>query len=141
MEIISNYWYIGVFLVGVMIYAFVMIRMSKRKAQVFLDKNPNASRIYTSTNIGTMLKVVTIHRVDGDKPTVFQKNFKTGILVTPGEHTLVVEYSTTRKGVIYRTVTKTTGQVDVRVNTQEGKSYYISYEKAENRFKLEEIEQ
>ncbi|CAL7868268.1 hypothetical protein FUSNEC_GEN_295_05670 [Fusobacterium necrophorum subsp. funduliforme] len=59
-----------------------------------------------------------------------------GVYCKPGVNVLTVEHSSTRPGVLYKTVTKSTGGVDVEVDVKAETAYVLTFDKENQTFKI-----
>ncbi|MCL2654529.1 MAG: hypothetical protein FWD65_02355 [Coriobacteriia bacterium] len=83
---------------------------------------------------------VIIHLVDGEKPIELGEAGKDGAWVTPGEHRVQVEWTSTRPGVIYRSVTKSTGTLEKTIDVRPNATYDLTYDKKTGEFTFAEQE-
>lgn len=121
---------------------WMVFYMKKRKQQEgdFLRKYPNAAKLYlTKGAIAT--NAVQVHTVDNEMPAFFTDGGKSGVYLKPGSNILEVSYTWSRPGVMYKTVTKSTGPMKQEVDIEPQQNYFISYNKKEERFVFEEITQ
>jgi len=116
------------------------IRKSKKdKAHQadFESTNPNISKVYTQTSAvsdGSMY----VFNVDGEAAHNFFEGSKNGFYVEKGTHTVNVQFSWSRPGVLHKTVTTTVGPVDIEIEVAEATKYAIRYNKKAKEFVLEE---
>lgn len=129
------FWVLPVFiLVGVVMMVVSLTSRSKRRNN-YLEKYPNAVKVYAkTTNVVVANSQVVIGLVDGETPAYFTG----GTYVKPGKSVLTVRFDSSRVGVFYKSVNKTTDYVEVEVNLEEGKEYELSFDKKEQQFKIEE---
>lgn len=141
-EIINIYGRYIPYLAGVLvlvIVSFLMRRKAGNKAiREYLEKYPNAGKVYlTNKNLITS-QIVSVHSVDGEVPVMLIENGKSGFYVKPGESEIEISYTYTRPGVTYQTVSKTYGPVKQVIEIEPSKSYYLSFDKKKEDFSFEE---
>jgi hypothetical protein len=105
----------------------------------FLKKHPDASKIYEVVNGVIVSGGVEIHAIDGEVPVTFLETGKAGKYIAPGKHRIQISASHTRPGVVYKTVTKSTGTIDKMVDIEPNSSYELSYDRKTAEFSLEKV--
>ena len=137
-----------VFIWGGMMVLFVIVgivfsisKNSKYKKDKtnFLEKHPNASKIYEVINGVIVSGGVEIHAIDGEVPVTFLETGKAGKYIAPGKHRIQISASHTRPGIMYKTVTKSTGTIDKMVDIEPNSSYELSYDRKTAEFSLEKV--
>jgi hypothetical protein len=125
--------------------SFIMARkaMGAHKGNVakYLEENPDASKIFYSTGkIANPIlpESIEVHSVNGELPLVFTEQGRTGFYVKPGNATLVISHTSSRPGVLHKSVTKSTGEVEQEVVVEGRKIYQLSFDKKEGWFKFAE---
>ncbi|WP_022819379.1 hypothetical protein [Fusobacterium russii] len=129
-------------LVLVVIFWFFSSKRNKSKqesyAAEFLKKYPEAVKVYTQANGGFIVSYnLQIYSVNDELPAAFSDEQGSGFYCKTGKNIIEVEYSTTRPGVIYKTVTKSTGATKIEVETKAGENYFFYFDKDTNSFKLD----
>lgn len=127
--------FFGAFMIIYIPCMMLWLRRKKQKAADFLERNPTAAKTFVKNAGGTLM----ILAVDGAKPDIFIEGIKSGFFLLPGEHTVQFQYSWTRPGILYKTVTTTVGPTDVRVTAEANKNYEIRYDKKVERGRFEEV--
>jgi hypothetical protein len=107
-------------------FMLMYLRKKKINASVFLEKNPDAARVYI---VGAASGTLTVLSVGGDVPNTFVEGIKQGFFLLPGESVLDVQYTWSRPGVLHRVVTTTVGPTKIKVTADARKSYDIRYDK------------
>lgn len=137
-----QYFIIGIF--GVMIvisivYNIMYLKKVKDNEKKYREENPDTATIqlYSSTNI--VSKNTYIYEIDEKTPIYSSKGIKQFVFINEGEHILSVGASSTRPGVLYKSVTTDIGPTDIKVKIEKKKNYILKYSK-NNDFYLEEIE-
>lgn len=142
---IPSYVYIfAAVIVLVAIGSIVFTLISKKKAakynESFLESNPDVGIIYlSSSNAGVVNENVGISTIDGQPPHFFNKGTKIGVYVTPGQHTVVMRYDHNRMGVVYRNVSKSTGEVEKQLQIEPRGRYRLGFDKKAESFTFEKI--
>ena len=121
------------------IYSIGMNKKNNRKKAKFLEENPNAARIFMTMKGAVVNEVVQIITVNGEEPIKFTEKLKGGVYAKPGSATLEVNYTYTRPGVMYKSVSESTGIVSIEVEVEANKSYKIGYDRKAQDFTFEEI--
>ena len=131
---------IAVMTVASIVYGVVSSKNRKKRAGKFLEENPGASEIYLTNKALMVTETVQVHRVNNDKPIMFNKNRKVGFYVKPGSNIIEISYTYTRPGVLYKSVTKSTGLVKQEVEVEPNKAYMLGYDRKVEEFTFEELE-
>ena len=145
MEALENLWsgpgkYVVIFMAIIMI-AYVpsmIIYMNKKKkgAAEFLNNHPDASKVLIA---GAMKGIITVLTVNGDAPVTFYEENKKGFFLLPGENVVEAQYTWSRPGIMYKTVTTTIGPSKIKLTAEFNKKYYISFDKKEEVYNFEEM--
>ena len=135
--------WIGAMILFVTTFTFISINKNKKhKSELneFMEKYPDASKIYEVVKgvAGIYASGVEIHAVDGELPLKFIEKGKSGVWVSPGEHCIQVEASHTRAGIIYKSVTKSTGTIDKLVDIKPYTSYDLHFDRKTSIFSFKE---
>lgn len=75
--------------------------------------------------------------VNDETPAVFTEMKGYGVYCKPGVNILTVEHSSTRPGVLYKTITKSTGGVKIEVDIKAEAEYIITFDKETQNFKID----
>ena len=133
-EIFDSIWngpsrYVVIVIVAfIILYIPVMIyQVKKRKgnAQKFLLEHPNAATVLIKGAVNGSLNVLT---VNGERANVFNKGMSAAFYLIPGENVIKFQYTWSRPGVMYKTVTTTVGPVKVTVKAESETTYNFSYD-------------
>ena len=125
--------------VGSIIYSVMYFKKNKRDVATFLEKHPDASKIYMTQKGTVTSEVIQILSVNGEKPLKFDEGMKGGVYVAPAKKVeLGLDYIYTRPGVMYKSVTKTTGLVNREVEVEANKEYKVGYDRKAQDFTFEE---
>lgn len=140
----TKYIFIYVALVVVFGIASIFISKAARKkantqAETYLEKYPNAAKVYTKSGGFIISDKMTIFKVDGEYASRFNDKSGEGVYVKPGTVQLVCEYEWTRPGVMYKSVTKSTGEVSIEVEIKPKKNYILKFDKKTSQFTLDLI--
>lgn len=126
---------IGAMIIFGIISSVVSRRNNKVAKNNYLQKYPNAVRVYPKyTNVVVASSQITIHSVDGETP-IYDKG---AFLVKPGKSVLNVRFDSERVGFFYKRVRTYTDPVDVEVDLEAGKEYIISFDKKLDNFVVSE---
>jgi len=128
------------FICGGILYGILKMTKLRREKAAFLAAHPDASKIYLMAKGFIVSEGVSIHAVDGKTPLLLTETGKYGFFVAPGERKLRLSYSHTRPGVVYRSVSTSTGTVDKLVTVKPSATYKISFNREAKTFLLDEID-
>ena len=110
----------------------------KKERKTFSEKHPDASKIYAMSKGVVTSDVVVIHEVDGEAPISLTEPGRSGILIAPGEHRIQISSTYTRPGVVYRSVSKSTGTVEKIINVKPYSVYDLTFDRKEGTFSFDE---
>lgn len=127
----------GVVIVGTIVFNMIRFKSIKSANTAFLAEHPNAAKIYISGKVITW-GAITVHSVDGETPVFFTEKIKTGFYVIPGSKIVEISFTSSRPGIIYKTVTKTIGPVKKELITKPNKEYMLGFNNEEQIFTFEE---
>ena len=114
----------------------IVMKKKKQQAGDFISNHPEAAKVYiTGVTKGTL----TVFRTNDELPVAFLEGVKHGFLLLPGDNVIHVQYSWTRPGIAYKTVTNTVGPTNIQVNVEAYKSYSIDYDKKAEEYIFKEI--
>lgn len=123
-----------VFAVLSVIYSIGKNKKNKTALTGFLAQHPDAAKIYTMNKGVVTSDTLEIHLVDGAAPLLFNESGRAGVYVSPGEHTLQISSTYTRPGVMYRSVSKSTGVVDKIIEAEPYGEYDLAFDRKEGAF-------
>jgi hypothetical protein len=127
--------------------------------RVFLEKHPDAARVYPYSRSSITSEAVRIHSVDGGLPELFYEAQKStgiaalinsviasvkgdataaGVYLKPGTSTVELSYYHNRPGIMYKNVTTTTDVVQKDLTVEANKRYTLSFDRNTKTFTLEE---
>jgi hypothetical protein len=137
----------------------VMSRARLQKAEasnkVFLEKYPDAAKVYSYSRSAIVSEAVQVYTVDGAPPEFFYdagksngiaaiiagitgKNTTAGFYLKPGTSTVELSYYHNRPGIFYKNVTTTTDAVKKELEVEANKKYLLGFDRKTNTFTLEE---
>jgi|GEM_PF-3291048 len=126
---------VGVSIISIII-TIVRTKKNNKRTGDYLTEHPNAAKVFIPAMVVSGLQV---HTVDGEEPATFHKGGKTGFYVRSGEGVkLVASFTTTRPGVMHKTVSKTYGPITKSLNLAPKAEYKISFDKKAKDFLLTE---
>ena len=140
----TNWIYVSIMGGFVILFIVAQIIMNKKnnaKVGKYLEQYPNSAKVYMSYRVGITTESMNIILVDGQEPCKFAKGGKGGVYVKPGHSALCVNYTYQRPGVMYKTVSKTTGAVDVKIEVEANKSYELGFDRKTEEFTFVENEE
>ena len=129
-----------IMVIGAILFAIVKNNKHKAEKARFFKKHPDASKVYEKTDGVVVSGGVEIHTVDGEIPISFVDGLKVGKYIAPGEHKIQISASHTRPGIVYKTVTKTTGTIDKIINVEPNSEYELAYDRKTKEFSLNKKE-
>lgn len=137
-----------VFLAVICYIIFSLAQKKKRLKEenaIFLNRHPDAAKVYLTAKAVVIGDIVSIHTVEGQKPHEFIDKGRMGFYVVPGRTKVQISYTHHLPGSRVSTITKgegqivsyTTGIVDKILETEPGASYYLSFDCLANFFTFE----
>ena len=128
------------FVGGFTVASILKNKKYKGAVKAFGAEHPDASKIYEVVQgvTGISSGGVQIHAVDGQPPLKFVDGRKYGVWIAPGEHRIQIEGSHTRVGVVYKSVTKSTGTVEKLVEVKPNAAYDLSFDRITGEFAVVE---
>ncbi|AVQ17068.1 hypothetical protein FSBG_00456 [Fusobacterium gonidiaformans 3-1-5R] len=127
---------ISIWIIGIAVMFFMNSR-NKNAVGNYLSQYPNAAKIYVSHKGVIVQSQTQILAVNDETPAVFTEMKGYGVYCKPGVNILTVEHSSTRPGVLYKTVTKSTGGVKIEVDIKAEAEYIITFDKETQNFKID----
>lgn len=131
---------IGFAILGLFISKWNKDKTNNRAAQ-WLEQNPKASKIIFDPKSDMIhSNFMEVNSIDGaiDRVSVMEGT-KHGIYLNPGTHELTMTFTTTRPGVMHKSVTKKYGPAKVEIEVGEKKNYVLSFNTKEETFVFEEM--
>ena len=126
------------FVAAMLVFAVLKNKRVQSDRKNFFENHPDAAKIYAMSKGFVTSDVVQIHAVDGMPPVILAEVGKSGIYIAPGEHTLTVSSTYTRPGVMYKTVSKSTGTVEKIVTVTPYAEYDLTFDRKEGTFAFTE---
>jgi uncharacterized membrane protein len=127
--------------------------------KVFLEKYPDAAKVYPYSRASITSEAVQVHSVDGGLPEYFYEagtsngiaaiiasviagitgNGNTsGFYLKPGTSAVEISYYHNRPGIFYKNVTTTTDTVKKELKVDPNKKYLLGFDRKAETFTLEE---
>ncbi|MGT2742462.1 hypothetical protein [Streptococcus plurextorum] len=136
----NMYIYIPIVLVvfiGAGIYGVFMNKKMKASSNAYLEQHPDAARIFipyqqTPVSSGSII----IDSVDGEKPAQSFEGSKGFVYVAPGTRIIEASFTSTRPGVMHKTVSKTWGPVKLELDIKPNATYELTFDKKAEQFEL-----
>ena len=125
----------GLFILCWIPATIIMQSKRKKKAAHYHSEHPDAAEVMMISGVKGHLTVLT---VNGSAPNYFYKGTKLGFYLLPGENVVNVQYTWTRPGVLYRTVTTTVKPCDITLTTLARRRYQLDYSKKKEIYTFEE---
>lgn len=127
---------LGLFILGSLIMQVFIFKRNRNRRNAYLEKHPDSVKVHLkSTHYGVASSAVSIISIDDEEPCLFNGGF----YVKPGKSEIVVSFDSKRVGVMYKSVSKSTGYVPIEVDLEKGKEYELSFDKKEGEFVIKEI--
>jgi hypothetical protein len=123
--------------------------------KAFLEKYPDAAKVYPYSRASLTSEAVQVHAVDGELPEFFYEAGKlsgiaaitagltgngsnSGFYLKPGTSVVEMSYYHNRPGFFYKNVTTTTDVIKKELTAEAGKKYLLGFDRKEKTFTLEE---
>lgn len=156
---ILNLLFIVVILIVIAVVGTVMGRMRLQKLEasnkVFLEKYPDAAKVYPYSRSSITSEAVQVYTVDGGLPEFFYEAGKLGAIAAiiagitgsggnagfylkPGVSTVEMRYYHNRPGFFYKNVTTTTDAVKRELKAEPDKKYLLGFDRKAETFTFEE---
>lgn len=132
---------LGVLIVGFFVFNVIRMQMMRVDNTLFLAQHPDAAKVYLSDNALLAGDMVEVHSVNGGKPNSFVDKGRVGVYLAPGRSAAQISFFYTRHGLLRRSVTRSTGVVDIELRVQPGKTYRLGFDRGRDEFTFAEIEQ
>jgi hypothetical protein len=149
---IGSILFVAVFVAVAFFYTKMLQQRADTLKNEFLEKHPDAVKVYLQSKISIVTEMVQAPIVDGEPAVPFTEpgklplpipgiaGGKGGIHVVPGKRTLDVIYTRTRPGVFYKSVSISTGLVKKEFVFVAGKTYVLGFDRDKEEFTLKETE-
>jgi hypothetical protein len=156
---ILNVLFIVVMVILFAVVGTVMGRVRLQKMgvsnKIFLEKYPDAAKVYPYSRASITSEAVQVYSVDGELPEFFYEAGKingiaaiiagitgngntSGFYLKPGISTVEISYYHNRPGVFYKNVTTTTDAVKKELKVEPNKKYLLGFDRKAETFTLEE---
>lgn len=133
--------YLIIVLISFLLYALVRKILKGKASKVaedFLERYPNAVKVYIQKSSGFVVNSnLHIYTVNGEAAVAFSDGEGHGFYCNVGKNIVEAEHSTTRPGIIYKNVTKSTGTTRIEMETEENKKYFFFYDKESKSFGID----
>ena len=132
---------------GLLLFYLLMFifysRYAKNRKKTLMNQNPDAAIIYCGTNQSGIKTVeLRIHTIDSVTHTDwFNEGLRLAYAVTAGTHTVEASATTSRPGVLHKTVNETFGPVKLEVEVEPRKKYALGFNTKEKEFTFTELPQ
>ena len=133
-------YFVGIIIVGIAMTIYNIKRMKKQNAN-YLSENPDAAKVFLTHKFLITTEAVSVLLVNNESPCLFTEKGKSGFYLKGGENEVQISYSYSRPGVMYKTVTKSTGAIDKTLEVEPNKSYSLSYDRKIEEFIFEELDE
>jgi hypothetical protein len=129
----------GLVVVCAMVFNMAVLKSVKKSAQNFLKEHPDAVKVYLSFKTLLTLGSISVHSVDGDEPAFFSESLKSGFYVIPGKRMVEMSYTSSRPGILHKSVTTTYGPYKKEVVIAPNRNYLLGFARRQETFTFEEI--
>lgn len=133
----------GGIVILIVIFSIVASALRKKsmakQAGDFLSQHPDAARVYLNTKGVVTSESIVVHAVNNGAPNMFLDKEGQGFFLTPGVQNVRLSYSYTRPGVMHRSVTKYTDEIDERMEVYAGRKYSLAFSREDKVFTLADI--
>lgn len=141
-DILRSNWIIPIVIVVMVLYGawavFYMKNLSKKKDKWF-NENPSAAKVIIDPKSkGVIQNSITIDQINDNKPTLFYEKSKTVLGLLPGTYVITSTFSSTRPGLLHKTITETYGPTKQEITVEAGKTYIYTFDKEEGKYSFYE---
>lgn len=139
--IIKNWYFIIIPAVVIisLVIAVVSMKNNNKNRDKFFSENPNAAKVYVDAkSSGIHSNSIQIHSVNNEKPNYFIEKTKYVLGLLPGTYVISSTFTTTRPGVLHKSVTNTYGPSNQEITVEANKEYVYSFNRQEERYEFEE---
>lgn len=136
--------YIAIGFLFFYLIAFIFYsKYAKNRKKTLINQNPDAAIIYCGTTQSGIKSVsLNIHTIDGVRHTDwFNEGLRLAYAVTAGTHTVEASATTSRPGVLHKTVNETFGPAKLEVEVEPRKKYNLGFDVKEKNFTFTELPQ
>ena len=139
---IWSYFVAGLILFYLLLFIFYS-KYAKNRKKTLMNQNPDAALIYCgTTQSGIKTVELKIHTIDGVRHADwFNEGLSLAYAVTAGTHTVEASATTSRPGILHKTVNETFGPVKLEVEVEPRKKYSLGFDVKENNFTFTELPQ
>ncbi len=142
MEFLKENWYICLFVVFAVLYCIgAMIYMNKQKNKInkWFEENPTAAKVIVENKQkGIHSVTIRVLSVNGQPIEIYYEKGKQIIGLLPGTHVIQSTASSTRPGVMHKTVTKEYGPTNQEITVEANKTYIYDFDHKEERYTFNE---
>lgn len=131
--------FMGLVLLVYFIWMPIYIKKRKRMQRDYLAQHPDAAKVFLTSKALITSEAVSVHQVNSDHPALFTESGKSGFYARPGSNIIVISYTYTRPGILYKNVTKSTGEVRQEIEVEAQRSYMLGFDRDEETFTFEEL--
>ena len=138
MEFLKQNWYLGLFAVFVVVYYIGLIINMKRKNKWFIE-NPTAAKVIVENKQKGIHSIsIRVLSVNGGPVEFFYEKGRQVLGLLPGTHVIQSTASSTRPGVLHKSVTKEYGPSNQEVTVEASKTYVYGFDHKEERYTFNE---
>lgn len=144
MEFVSKY---GLFIVLGIVYVvffillFLHMKKQKAKKEDLMKNDPTLVKVYIENGQQGIKSVsLNVTKLDGEYigKSLYNEGLKTLFLAKAGKHVVELSATTTRPGVMYKSVSETFGPINLEIDLEMGKEYALRFNVKEKEFELKE---
>ena len=137
-----SYFVVGLILFYLLSFIFYS-KYSKNRKKTLMNQNPDAALVYCgTTQSGIKTVAINIHTIDGVKHADwFNEGLNLVYSVTAGTHTIEASATTSRPGILHKTVNEIFGPAKLEVEVEPRKKYALGFNTKEKEFTFTEIQQ
>lgn len=144
MEFVSKYGLyivIGIVFVVYFILMFFYMKKQKAKREDLMKNDPTLVKVYMENGQqGIKSVALNVTKLDGEYigKSFYYEGLKTLFLAKAGKHVVELSATTTRPGVMYKSVSETFGPINLEIDLEMGKEYTLRFNVKEKEFELKE---
>lgn len=144
MEFVSKYGLyivIGIVFVVYFILMFFYMKKQKAKREDLMKNDPTLVKVYMENGQqGIKAVALNVTKLDGEYigKSFYYEGLKTLFLAKAGKHVVELSATTTRPGVMYKSVSETFGPINLEIDLEMGKEYTLRFNVKEKEFELKE---
>lgn len=144
LEVLSRYWWFAllalVLVVGSGVFRSVTMKKFNQNNADYERQHPDAAKVYLDAKTGLVQEYIELTSVNGTAPMMIQEQGKLGFYAKPGQNHVVLKFTRSRPGVVFKYVGKTTGEVEELLDCQAGQSYLLRCDNQTGEFSLAPLE-